>query len=142
MNTFVRALAGALTAAALLLPVTAHAQPGPAATASAITTSEDSGTEAFVDLTFTGDGEFPISANQLRITTAGGKTLAVAHRLTQRDPETNLRLREITAPETIGSGETVSLRFEFSGVDDLDEASNLSVLTDAAGTPVASWRVR
>lgn len=68
--------------------------------------------------------------------------MAVATRLSERHPETNQHVREITAPEVIGSGQVAHLRFEFPAADDPGEATNLSVLNNASGTPVAAWSIR
>ncbi|AWB83752.1 hypothetical protein [Corynebacterium liangguodongii] len=136
-------LVGTILAAtiALLSPAPAQATPT-IAEASALTVAEDGGSEGYIGLTLTGDGAFAVSADRLRITTGDGQAVAVASTLTERDPETNMRLREITGSEVISAGETLSLRFAFHGSRHLDDASNRIALTDADGHTVTSWAIR
>lgn len=134
-------LAGAILLAAVLASTASPASATPAVAASALAVAEDGAAEGYVDLDITGDGEFSVAPDSLRITTGNGTTLAVASALTQRDPETNQRVREITAPEVVGEGTAMSVRFEFAGASALGDGSHLAVLSDASGHPVASWKI-
>ncbi|MCT1444458.1 hypothetical protein M3G11_04725 [Corynebacterium sanguinis] len=129
------------TTVALLAPAPAQATPT-VTDASALTVAEDGGSEGYIDLTLTGDGTFSVSADRLRVITGDGETVAVASTLTECDPETNMRLREITGSEVISAGKTLDLRFAFSGSRHLDDASNRIALTDADGHTVTSWAIR
>ena len=99
---------------------------GATATAFALSVAEDGESEGYIDVSLTGDGNFSISPSQLRITTGEGETVAVATRLSERHPETNQHVREITAPEVIGSGQVAHLRFEFPAADDLGAAAKVA----------------
>lgn len=115
---------------------------GATASASALAVAEDDESEGYIDVRIIGDGSFAVSPTQFRITTAQGEVVAVATLLTERDPNTNQQVREITSPEVISSGEVKHLRFEFAASDDLGDATNLSVLSDASGADVGAWSAR
>ena len=115
---------------------------GATAVASALVTAEDGGSKGYIDVTITGDGSFSVSPDQMRIVTDQGKTIAVAAKLTERNPETNQRIREVKKSETIEAGATKSFRFEFSGNGALNDAGKLSALNNSKGALAAAWHIR